>query len=60
VPDGSIYARAASPKFIIRECKQTNLLTLTLIMALITHRARYQTPLSGPLEGADAITTYKY
>jgi hypothetical protein len=50
---------AISPKFIIRECKQTNLPTLTLIMAPATRRGRYQTPPPGPLKGADATTTRK-
>jgi hypothetical protein len=59
VHDRSIYARAISPKFIIREYKQTNLPTLTLIMAPTTRRGRYQTPPPGPLEGADVITTRK-
>jgi hypothetical protein len=52
VRDRSIYARAISPKFIIREYKQTNLPTLTLIMAPTT-------PLPGPLERANATTTRK-
>jgi hypothetical protein len=59
VHDRSIYARAISPKFIIRECKQTNLPTLTLIIAPTTRRGRYQTPPPDPLEGADATTTRK-
>ena len=59
VPDRSIYARATSPKFTIRECKQTNLPTLTLIIAPTTRRERYHTPPSGPLKEVDAITTRK-
>jgi hypothetical protein len=59
VHDRSICARAISSKFIIRECKQTNLLTLTLIITLTTRCKRYQTPPLSPLEGVNVITTRK-
>jgi hypothetical protein len=59
VHDRSICARAISSKFIIRECKQTNLLTLTLIMTPTTRYGRYQTPPPGTLEGVDVIIIRK-
>jgi hypothetical protein len=59
VHDRSIYAQAISPKFIIREYKQINLPTLTLIIVPTTRRRRYQTPSPGPLKGANATTTRK-
>jgi hypothetical protein len=59
VHDRSIYARAILLKFIIRECKQTNLPILTLIIVFITCHRRYKTPFLRLLKGADAITTCK-